>query len=551
MAVVEFEIKDLEKMIGRRLTKESIERIQMLGFPLERVDESKVAYEVFPNRPDALSIEGFARAAKTFLGFSKGIVNYTVKKGAIKLRVDKSVEKVRPCVVSAVVRNVKLTDDLLRSLMQVQEKLHDTLGRKRKKVAIGIHDLDRVTPPFEYKAVNPDSLKFIPLDFQETMTMREIGTKHPKGRDYIHILEGSNVWPIIVDAKNQVLSFPPIINGELTRVTGRTKNIFIDITGTDDIAVNQALNIIVTAFADRNCAIENVELTGYIKKTTPDISPRKIKVNLDYANKLLDMELSQKEFTEIAAKMGYGFEKGNIIIPCYRTDIMHPIDIVEDIAIAHGYENFDPKIPRVPTTAKRNEKAEAKNILRGLLVGAGFQEIICTLLTNEADEFMKMNKQKEEVCETKNPLTVECSICRKSLLPSIMRVLLQNRTNEYPQKIFEVGDVLIVDNKQETGAKNVLKVCAAISDTKVGYENLSTVLDAFLRNLGITYELKKASDASFIAGRCAEVWSGERRLGIIGEVHPQVLENWSLGNPVVAFELNADKIIEMKTKGKK
>jgi len=221
---------------------------------------------------------------------------------------------------------------------------------------------------------------------------------------------------------------------------------------------------------------------------------------------------------------------------------MHPIDVVEDIAIAYGYENFKPKIPAVPTITKRSEKNEFNSVLRELVIGAGFQEVITTILTNEADEFIKMNKPKEEVCETKNPLTVDCSMCRLYLLPSMMRVLSHNRTNEYPQMIFEIGDVIIIDREKETGTNDVSKLCTAMCGTKVGYENLSVVIDALMRNLGIAYDLKKAQDASFIDGRCAEIWSGDRCLGVIGEIHPQVLENWNIGNPVVVFELNAEKI---------
>lgn len=247
----------LKKKVG---LQELREKMPMLGVDVESVDEEKVVLEVFPNRPDMLSIEGFARALNGYLGFEKGPAEYPLKESGIVLYVDPSVDGVRPAVSAGAVCGVELDDFAVKSVMDVQEKLHLTHGRNRLKVAIGVHDLDRVEPPFTYKAVKPDSASFIPLEMMEELTLSEILERHPKGRDYAWTLEGKKKYPLFTDRNGNVLSFPPIINGELTKLTEHTRNLFIELTGTDQTAVDVALNIISTSLADRGGSLQTVEI---------------------------------------------------------------------------------------------------------------------------------------------------------------------------------------------------------------------------------------------------------------------------------------------------
>jgi len=543
MAVVEFALDDLENLVGRKLSDKEIEEfVPMMGCPLEKIEGKKVYYEIFPNRPDLLSTEGFARAIRTFLGITKGLVQYQTTKSGIRLYVKKV--DVRPHIVAAVVRNTKLNDYVINSLIQLQEKIHETFGRKRKKIAIGIHDLDKVKPPFTYKAVKPKEIKFVPLDMKEKLTLDEILAEHPKGKEYAHILKGAKQYPIILDKNNNVLSFPPIINGELTRVTQHTKNLFIDITGTSYLAINQALNILVTSLAERGFSVETVEIIEKTKKVTPDLRPWKIRVSLDYVNELLDLDLNQQEFKDIISKMGFGFD-GSVIIPSYRVDIMHELDIVEEVAIGKGYWTFEPRIPKVPTIAVREKTTDFLYYLREIMTSLGFQEVVNMILTNKDDEFKKMNRKEEDVCETLNPVTVECTICRKYLLPSLIKTFSQNKHRKYPQKIFEIGDVLIPDEKAETGATIRKKLAIGVSNSKISYEELSSVIDAFFHNLGIKYSLKKSEHSSFINGRCADIFVGKQFAGVIGELNPIVINNWKLEKPVVAMEMNLEEIINI------
>jgi len=545
LAVVQFEKKHLERMIGRKLTDSDYkERIPLFGCPLEKLDAANVHFEVSPNRPDMFSIEGFARAIRSFLSGKPKLTKYKVSKGKIQLKIDSSVQQVRPYVTCAVVRRVKITDDLISSLMQVQEKLHDTLGRKRKKVAIGIHDLKRVTPPFTYKAVGPDSIRFLPLDMKKEMTLREILKKHPKGIEYANVIESARKWPIIVDRKNRVLSFPPIINGELTRVTEKTKDLFIDVTGTDERAINQALNILATSFADRGCKIESVRLalTASKKTYTPNLDSWKMKVDANYVNKILGLDLDKIKIKKLLEKMDVGFDGRSAIIPAYRADVMHPIDIAEDVAIAYGYDRFTPTVPPVATNALPLEKNDYYYTVKQLMTGLGLQEVVCLTLSNVEDEFDKMNAPRQPVAETLNAVTPECNICRRDILPSLMDVLAHNQHQEYPQKIFEVGDVIVLDIKEETGAKNVKKLACAIADTKVSYAQISSVLSSFMENLGVRYELQPVEHPSFIEGRVANVIVKSKVVGIIGEIQPKALNNWKLEMPVATLEIDLDAL---------
>ncbi|MEA1925126.1 MAG: phenylalanine--tRNA ligase subunit beta [Candidatus Altiarchaeota archaeon] len=261
MPTIELDYDDLRSLLVKQYSAKDLwDKIPMLGVDLESIDQDKIVVEVFPNRPDLLSVEGFARALNGFLGDETGLTEYELTESGVTLNIDNSVDKVRPVISAAVIRNLTLNEKRLISLMNLQEKLHVTHGRHRKKVAIGVHDMREIEGPYTYKAVKPDGIKFKPLGMAEELTPKEILTKHPTGQEYAWILNGLSRYPIIVDKNNDILSFPPIINGELTRIRNSTTDVFIDVTGLDELAVNQALNIIVTSIADRGGDIQTVEL---------------------------------------------------------------------------------------------------------------------------------------------------------------------------------------------------------------------------------------------------------------------------------------------------
>jgi len=280
MPVVTFDYNDFINLVGQKIPIDKLlERLPMIGADLDKVDGDDISIEFFPDRPDLASVEGIARASRAFFGFETGLKKYDVKKSDIIMKVDESVKKVRPFVVTALVKNVTMSDELIASLMELQEKLHMGIGRNRKKVAIGVHNFEPVQPPFIYKAVDPDAVEFIPLNKFESMTLNEILKRHEKGVDYAHILKDFDRHPLIVDKNNNVLSYPPIINGSLTEVTPFTTDLFIDVTGTNINSINCALNIIVTALAERGGTIYDTTVKyDDLIFITPDLEISQIKL---------------------------------------------------------------------------------------------------------------------------------------------------------------------------------------------------------------------------------------------------------------------------------
>lgn len=537
MPVIMLDYDDIISLIGQDIPMdELLKRIPMLGASLEGIEGNEISVEFFPNRPDLFSVEGVARALRGFLGLEKGLVNYPTEDSGIDFRVDESVKDVRPYVVGAVVRNVEMSDYLVRSLMDMQEKLHLTVGRKRRKVSVGVHDLDAVVPPFIYKALPPEEKSFIPLQGTRKMTMSEILREHPKGIDYAFILEGKDKYPLIVDKNDDVLSFPPIINGILTAVTEETRNLFIDVTGLDYEAIHTVLVIVATSLAERGGKIQTVNLqTQEGAKLTPDLTPKKRVLNRIYANKLIGINLSSEEMIDCLERMRLGCDASGddieVQIPAYRNDILHPADLVEDVAIAYGYERIEPQLPREITMGRLIGFNEACNSLRDLMIGYGYTEA-STLSLVGADS------QEEGIgyVRIKNPITMEQSTIRTSLLPSLMALLRANRHHELPQRFFEVGDVVI-------DTKNRRKLAGVSIHAKAGFTEIKSLVQSILRDLGEEMQIQPRKDGLFIRGRAASVIKDEKEIGRFGEISPSVIASYELGYPVVGFELDLPSLL--------
>jgi len=544
MPTITLDKKDVMNLVGKEIPDEKLkDRISMLGTDLEKVDDSEIVVEVFPNRPDLLSEEGFARALSSFIGVKTGLRKYDVKKSEFKVNVEKSVENVRPFIRCTVLKNIDLTDEAIKSLMQLQEKLHLTHGRKRRKVAIGVHDFDKIKFPLVYKAVKPDGISFVPLGMTVEMNLAQILSKHPKGRDYAFCLDGLEKYPVIIDAKNDVVSFPPIINGIVTQVREETKNLFVDVTGTDINAVTQALNILVASLADRGAEIYSVDVGGVI---SPDLNPRKMKIELSYVNKLLGLDLKQKEFEELLSKMGLGYDK-EVLIPGYRGDIIHPVDVVEAAAIAYGYENFQPEIPNLATIAEENSFEKFKAKVADILIGLGIMETNTYHITNKENLNKKMNLELGCV-ELSNALTTDYDVLRSWMIPNLMDVLRNNRNREFPQKIFEMGICFKENNEKETGVEEFTRLAVLISHTKANFTEIKQVLDYLFKAIDLNYEIEDAEHTSFIKGRVGRVVVDGKKVAYIGEISPEVITNWELEMPVAALELNLSELFSLLIK---
>ena len=548
MPVITLKLDRFNKLLGRSLSLEELTRwIPWIGVDIEEVGSDYVKIEYNPNRIDFSSQVGVARAFKGILEWETGLITYSVEKGDVELNVDETVSKVRPYIVGAVIRNLSLDEESVKELMEMQEDLHWGIGRDRKKASIGVHNLDVVEPPFTYTTVRPDEVKFVPLDKEEEMSLKEILEKHEKGIAYRHLVDWAPRYPLLIDKHKRVLSFPPIINGELTKVDEKTRNLFIDVTGTDFNSVVNSLNVLVTALADLGGKVEAISVNYPDRKIiTPNLSPQKMKLSLKYANKVLGLKLNEEEVIKCLRKCRLdAFSLGNgtieVHIPAYRIDILHEIDLVEEVAIGYGYYNLEPTLPATTLVGEQHSISKLANKVRQIMIGLGFTEVMNFILTNETVQYVKMRQKTPKTIRLANPVSTEYSIVREQLLPCLMKDLSDNKHESYPQRLFEVSDVIKVNLKAETMSERRLHLAAVSAHANANYTEIRSVVDALLLNLGLRkWEVYETKNPSFIAGRVASINYNGRKIGILGEIHPEVLENFELENPVAAFEIDLE-----------
>ncbi len=522
----------LERLAG--VDKETIlDRLPMFGADIERIEEDHADVEFFANRPDLFSPEGVSRALRGFFGLEEGMQTYDVKPSGITFSIDPGLAAIRPYLGSAVIRNVSFDEESIESLMGLQESLHWAVGRGRGKVAIGVHDLDTVRPPFHYIA-SPRDRSFVPLDFEREMTMEEILAEHPKGRDYAHLVEQSPRFPLIVDADDRVLSFPPIINGELTRVTTETKNILLDTTGTDQKAVMTAVNIICTALAETGATIESVTVEG---TEMPSLAPVERIVSTSECTRLLGLPLTPESMAALLRRMRYGAwpldaDAVRVQVPCYRADILHDWDLFEDVAIAYGYGEIGSALPSTFTIGRENPINAIAGAVRTIMIGLGYLEVMPFTLTNERILFERMRREQPAgALWLLHPISEEQTLVRTEILPLLMETLQLNKHRELPQRLFAAGDVVSDLITYQTAAAVSIHPGADFSEAYAA-------ADALCRELGIDYSVTESEDPAFIDGRRGDIVVGGKKVGVFGEIHPGVLNAFELEHPVAALELD-------------
>ena len=532
MAVITLPYKYLERLT-RTDRKTILEKIPLIGSDVERIEEDHADVEFFPDRPDLFSPEGVARAMRGYLGIETGLPVYPVKPSGIRFTVDPQLAEIRPVLGAAVIRGVKFDDESIQSIMSLQESLHWAVGRGRSKVAIGIHDMDTVRPPFHYIA-SRRSRSFVPLDFTEKMTMDEILEKHPKGRDYAKIVKDFPLFPLIVDDDDHVLSFPPIINGERTRVTIDTKNILLDTTGTDKRAVGVAVNIICTAMAEGGATIESVEIDGI---QTPTLAPVERIVSVPECSRILGADLTPGSVAGLLLRMRFGAEPAGadtvkVQVPCYRADIMHDWDLFEDVAIAYGYENFSVEVPPTFSIGKEHPAHRIAGQAREILAGLGYLEMMPFTLTNERVLCDRMQRPSvPATLHLMHPISEEYTVVRTDIVPLLLEMFQVNRHRELPQRLFATGDVI-------ADLRTTQRLAFVSTHASADFSEAYAHADAVLRELGIPYSAEVSDDPAFIEGRRADIIVGGKKAGVFGEIHPEVLTAFELEQPVAAFELD-------------
>ncbi len=549
MANIKFNRKTFEKEIGK-LDEKMQNKIAMFGTPLESFNNEEIEIEVFPNRPDLLSYQGFKRSFLAFLGEKTGLRRYKINKPEknYKVFVNSSVKNIRPYTACAIIKKLKLNDEKIKEIIEIQEKLHITIGRRRKKVAIGIYPLEKIKLPITYKALEPDKIKFVPLETEKEMSGFEILQRHQAGKNYAHLLAGKDKFPIFIDAEKNILSMPPIINSQLTgKITEKTKEVFVECSGFDLKILKKCLNIIISSMSDMGGKIYQIEIKGREKEVTPNFDSEKMKISLENTNKLLGLKLNEKQLKQLIEKMGYDYNKGIVEIPAWRTDILHEVDLIEDVAIAYGYENFIPEIPKISTIGQKDEKEVIKKKISEILTGLNMIEISNYHLTNKRNQFKKMNLQEKDFIEVKESKT-DYNILRKDLTHFLMKIFSENIDAEYPQKIFELGKVFELNEDDEIFEKENLAVGISPgnpTEVKQIIEYLSKITDS-----KITLRETDEFPNYFIDGRNAEIIFEDtlkgtsKKIGFIGEIHPKILKNWKIKMPVALFEINLEEIFK-------
>ncbi len=552
MPIITIPKQEVKNIIGNLKDEEIDNKLNMAELGVEKISEDEIDVEITPNRPDLLSQQGVKRYLKSY--FKKPeFKKYKTEKPEknYKVIIDKSVKQVRPFTACAIIKNLKLNNEKIKEIIDIQEKLHATYGRNRKKLAIGIYPLEKIKLPITFKAKKPEEIKFIPLESKKEMTGRQILSQHPTGREYRNLLKDAEVFPIFEDANKEILSMPPIINSHKTgKVTEKTKSIFIECSGFNQEYLRKILNMIVIAFADMGGKIYQMKIKDFKTELSPNLEPEKMPFSIENINKLLGLELKEKQIKELLLKMGIGYEKNLALIPQYRTDILHEVDLAEEIAIAYGYNNFTPELPVISTIAQENPLTILKRKITNILTGLNLLEISTYHLSTKEKQFKKMNIKefKPMMIEVEDSKT-ENNILRHSLLAQSISVLSENSDAAYPQKIFELGRIFKHNKNSETLISENENLCISLCHEKANFTEIKQILDYLMRMLDLKYEIRETEHTSYIDGRAGEIIINNKPIGIIGEIKPIILKNNKIKMPVASLEINLDDLCSIKEEG--
>ena len=428
-------------------------------------------------------------------------------------------------------------------MIQLQEKVDGTHGRKRKEASTGIYDYDKIKGNIRYYGAKPHEKKFVPLEYKVEMDLDEILESHPKGKEYGHLLKGYRTYPLFEDSEGNILSMPPIINSNYSgKVTEKTKNLFIEVSGYNLEIITTGLKVMVMALADRGGKVETVTIidSNGTKSISPEFGTKKISFDVDYFNKISGLGLSAKQMVSLIERSGMnGKIKGKkleVEYPDYRLDIIHPVDVIEDMIIAYGYNKIEPKKVEMTVVGEELPERLFLDKVRDVCVGLGLQEILTFNLTSKEKQGKKILLKNESTVEIANPVSSNWQVMRKKLMPELLEFLSKNQHAEYPQKIFEVGTALSLDPKNELGVRQTYNLCIALTDPRSNFTTIKSVLDAVTNNLGLKYTMKEANLPFLQKGKLGEVKIGNLK-GFIGEVNQETLANFGLDKKTVVLEL--------------
>ena len=546
MPVVEFPLEDINRLFSDYDLEYILEMLPFIGLDLEYRDDKCIRLEYSPNRPDFSTFYGISRALNGLLGKEVGIPKFEVYENTKNLiRVDTSVAKIRPFIVGIVAKDHKLNNNIIKQIVSMQEDLHNGIGRGRSKASIGFHNLDNIEFPIDYTTTS-DNLSFVPLDSSYSLTLAEILDKSESGKKFGKLLKGSH-YPILRDLKGNLISFPPIINSEVTRIKDGVDNLFVEVTGIDIKTVDNVLANIVATLADIGFKLETVvrqqgstrnSFNANLNTTLPN-------VKTDYINKALGLSLSNEDVINCLRKSRLDatvVDSGtiNCVIPNYRIDIFGPIDIVEEVAIGYGLYNMEPSLPEFRLYGNKSRQNYFFDKIRQAMVGMGLIENINFILSNKDIHFKKMNLDKPNFFTVNNSKSDEHDILRQSLLPSLLFSLSKNIHEEYPQRLFEIGPIF----KPEKENFEKWSLCCVNAFNGVTFSEVKAVLQTLMEIcFNAKFETKQSENLRFVRGRNADIIHKGNIIGQIGEISPLLIDSFKIKMPVAAFELDLTKLL--------
>ncbi|MDI3543889.1 MAG: phenylalanyl-tRNA synthetase beta chain [Candidatus Woesearchaeota archaeon] len=540
MPTIEINKGQLYELVGEKIEDDKLtESLSSLGMSVEGKDDEELSIEVFPNRPDFLTVYGVARGLRYFLEKEKNIKRYSIEdydeRDNYGVIIDKSVKDVRPYTVCAIAKGLKLDDAKIKELIQIQEKLHITFGRKRKKVAIGIYPLENIKFPIRFMAERPEKIVFRPLESSEEMNAVDLLKKHPTGIKYADLLKGKSMFPCFIDASNKILSVPPIINSHDTgKITEDTKEVFIECSGFDLDYLKKGLNILAYALLDMGAKIHKMKLEyPEFVLYTPDFSEDLIEIDAKYVSKLIGIKFNEKMIEKSLLKLGIEYKEGKAYVPPYRTDILHPVDVVEDIAIGYGYDNIPSRVPLIYSKGGEDDFEIFQNKMREIVTEAGLIEVKnFNLISNEDAERFGFKALK-----ILNPSNIEYNVLRSSLIPSLLSVFRTNKTRVFPQKVFEISKIF--PSEKTT-------IALGISSKDADFTKIKQIVQLIGEQLDLMFNLEEDTRKFFIEGRSGKIKLDNKEIGIIGEIHPSILSDYGLEMPVAIAEINVEDLMEKK-----
>ena len=545
MPVVELNINRIRKLVSGKVTRKQIlDVLPFLGLDIESEVGDEIRIEYSPNRPDYSTDYGIATGLQGLLGIKKGIQKTIIKKkGKFAIKVDSSVTKIRPYVTGLIATNGKLDDFSIKQLMNMQEDLHFGIGRKRKKSSIGLHDADKISFPLTYLTRSKEH-KFVPLNSNTEQTIDEILINTEVGQNYSWILDDAKNVPIIIDSEQNTISFPPIINSALTTVTPNTKNILIEVTGIDKEAAEDMLSVVVSILQTAGFEFTELKITGN-KNSTPQLKNKTIIYDTKFTSEILGIEMSTSNMVTCLKKCRLDASvKGKKItctIPRYRFDIFGPMDLVEEIALGYGIANIEPKLSPSTTIGQKNDVTIKTGLISKTAIGLGFLEAMNSSLTSKKTLYEMTKRNSSEIMSVLDSKSQEHTILRDSLLPSLLENLSKNIHESYPQKLFETG---VVFSKGKPIDESInLGVVIAYKDTN--YSEIKAIMQSILKtNFKIDSQTKTSKNQElFIEGKHADIFVDDKKIGEIGEISTEILENFRIRTSVAGFEIKLSGLI--------